>query len=1303
MKLPAQKSLLRCLLSKTALLAVLLVQSTVSVFPQGMNSSPDDFTANPGGTIGCDYNPERILIKPKRNTRGEQMRQLHAKAQGRLHRAYPRLGNLQVVTLAKGKDVKEALREYRKSGLVEYAEPDFRYHTKATPNDLDSALWGLNNTGQSGGTSGADIDAVSAWDIRTSASSVIVAVSDSGIRYTHEDLAQNMWVNPGETPGNGIDDDANGYIDDVYGPNIVTGSGDPSDDVGHGTHVAGTIGAVGNNNKGVVGVAWQVKLMAVKWIDSTGSGYLSDGIESIDYAVARGAKIINASWGGGCYSQSLYDAIEAAGQSGVIFVAAAGNDYLDNDQFYTYPASYNLDNIVSVSATTRNDDLATFSNHGRYKVNIAAPGKDIKSTWNTSDTAYETISGTSMATPHVSGILALIVAAVPSQTYAQQIAHLYAGVDRLVALDGRIVTGGRANLNQSLLSATASAPANDSFANRVTLSGGDVTTYIFNIGGSKETGEPNHAGSSGGASVWWSWTPDFSGAVTIETEGSTFDTLLNVYTGTSVSGLSSVAANDDSGIGSSTASRVTFSVTQGTTYQIAVDGKSGATGAIKLLVVRSPANDSFANSTKASGDFIWFIASNSGATKETSEPNHASVSGGHSVWWSYKAPISGNVTVTTDGSSFDTVLAVYTGTSVSGLTLVDSNNDDSSGDLGGKTSSVSFSATAGTTYHIAVDGVAGAAGIIKLSGGCHYTVTDIGQHNSLDTVPYSINDLDDVVGLTTPTYSAFYWSGGTMTDMGSLGSGGSRAFAINNQREAVGCSSGTIGSASDTYAFLWTPNNGMSFLFQTPVTTAFGADINQNSDVAGFAWTHLVDTTPIGPVYASQAYFFDSTFLSIDTLGGWSANARGINDQAYIVGASQITSSGDPLAAPYHAYMWYANVLTDIGTFGGPSSFAYEINNKGEVVGNATHPGRTAHPFLWTKHRMLDLGALGCNAGGATSINDSSDVVGASATSQGTYHAFLWKNTGLVDMNRLINQSTNTMTLLRNNDINQKGKIVGYGMPANSTDLHGYVLTPPTVLKLKNFQFSSGSFSFDISGGASLSCDIEAASAIDGTWSVVGTCTLSSSGTGSYQETISSGTTEKYYRVKSGSVLSVNAGGFLKKSLPSGFCAVANPFKCTDNRVPALFPNILLNSRIDKWVNGNWVINNYAEDDYSNPVWDVKDMVIYPGEGVLISSPSAQTITFTGEIMQGCNQVKLNTGLTLLSSPIARTPTFDPTVFPLSNGDIVHKVTSTTGSTTAYTYNNGSWSPSTPSIAIGEAFWVDKDTVSTWVQNCSVW
>lgn len=334
-------------------------------------------------------------------------------------------------------------------------EPDFLLASRAIPNDTSfSQLWGLHNTGQAGGTVDADIDAPAAWDITTGSRSVVVAVIDTGIDTSHPDLAANIWRNPGETPGNGIDDDRNGFIDDVHGWDFANGDSNPMDDNGHGTHVAGTIGAVGDNGRGVAGVAWQVSIMGLKFLSGSGSGSTSGAIAAINYATKMrrdfGINVVatNNSWGGGGFSTALRDAIQAGGNAGILFVAAAGNESNDNDASPSYPASYASSSIISVASTNRRNELSGFSNYGATSVDLAAPGESIYST--IPGNSYDTYSGTSMATPHVAGVVALLASAAPQATASQIRSAILSSTTPVATLSGKVATGGLLNAAAAL-------------------------------------------------------------------------------------------------------------------------------------------------------------------------------------------------------------------------------------------------------------------------------------------------------------------------------------------------------------------------------------------------------------------------------------------------------------------------------------------------------------------------------------------------------------------------------------------------------------------------------------------------------------------------------------------------------------------------------------------------------------------------------------------------------------------------------------------------------------------------------------
>jgi subtilisin family serine protease len=316
-----------------------------------------------------------------------------------------------------------------------------------TPNDPRfSEQYGMSKIGM------AD-----AWDVSHGSRDVLVGIIDTGVDYNHPDIAPNYWHNPGESgidaegrdkSTNGVDDDGNGYVDDFRGWDFVNNDNDPFDDHSHGTHCSGVIGAVGDDATGVAGVNWEVSLVGLKFLDSTGSGDLANAALAIEYATKLGVTLSSNSWGGGGYSDVIAAAIQEANDHGILFVAAAGNNYSDNDAVPSYPASYDIDNIVAVAATDRNDVLADFSNTGATTVDLAAPGVDVLSS--VPNAGYEQMSGTSMATPHVAGVAALIKARFPEATAAQIKSRLVSTVDPVAGLTGKVASGGRLNAFNAL-------------------------------------------------------------------------------------------------------------------------------------------------------------------------------------------------------------------------------------------------------------------------------------------------------------------------------------------------------------------------------------------------------------------------------------------------------------------------------------------------------------------------------------------------------------------------------------------------------------------------------------------------------------------------------------------------------------------------------------------------------------------------------------------------------------------------------------------------------------------------------------
>lgn len=355
--------------------------------------------------------------------------------------------------LKAGVTVPQALAQFSGNPSLGFVEPDYKLTKSLVPNDpffTDGTLWAHRNTGQNGGTAGADARSINGWDFGTGSGQTVVAIIDDAFDFTHPDLAANTWTNPGEVPNNGIDDDGNGYVDDIHGWDFTRDSGDllGGRTGDHGTHVAGTVGAVGDNGIGVTGMAWTTRMMSLPLFSSSGnSGAISVAVQAIGYAAQMGAKLSNNSWGyDGAVSLSLQTAIVGARNAGHIFVAAAGNGAFDNDTNDSFPTNFYgiVDNVVSVAAFDRNDKLASFSQWGRTKVTLGAPGVSIYST--EPNNTYGFKDGTSMATPQVTGALAVFWDANPDMTYDEVIAALKRSVRKIPAANDKTDTDGVLNL-----------------------------------------------------------------------------------------------------------------------------------------------------------------------------------------------------------------------------------------------------------------------------------------------------------------------------------------------------------------------------------------------------------------------------------------------------------------------------------------------------------------------------------------------------------------------------------------------------------------------------------------------------------------------------------------------------------------------------------------------------------------------------------------------------------------------------------------------------------------------------------------
>ena len=432
---------------------------------QGKGLAPVPRGATRQPILPSEFVPGEAIVAYRPGVTAAQARRIETGLGAVAVRSFARPG-VNLLRLPGGLSTDSAVRALAANPAVAFAQPNFVYRASLEPDDPRYAigdLWAMNNTGQNGGISDADIDAPEAWSLSTGSAGAVVAVVDTGVDYTHPDLAANMWINTAEASGApGVDDDGNGYVDDVHGWDAFASDGDPRDGHNHGTHVAGTIGAVGNNALGVVGVNWSVSIMALRFLGPDGSGTTAGAIACLDYAHRmkdRGVNIVatNNSWGGGGFDTALKSAIDQSLARGILFVAAAGNNGTNNDASPSYPASYDSANIVAVAATTRSDGRASFSNYGASSVDLGAPGAEIWST--VRGGGYDVYSGTSMATPHVTGAAALLKAYDPALDYAQIKDRLLNTGDPISALSGKTVTGRRLNLHNALTNYSPPAPS----------------------------------------------------------------------------------------------------------------------------------------------------------------------------------------------------------------------------------------------------------------------------------------------------------------------------------------------------------------------------------------------------------------------------------------------------------------------------------------------------------------------------------------------------------------------------------------------------------------------------------------------------------------------------------------------------------------------------------------------------------------------------------------------------------------------------------------------------------------------------
>ncbi len=624
------------------------------------------------------------------------------------------------------------------SQIVAYVEPDYLLHSSQTvPNDPRFAE--QRNLSH---TLDHDIDAPEAWDIAHDAGDTIIAIVDTGIRSTHQDLAPNLWTNSAEIP-NGRDDDGNGIADDLHGLNAIDGNGAIEDDNGHGSHVAGIAGARGNNGLGIAGAAWTVQLMPLKFLDSTGSGTTSDAIECLQYAIDKNVDVINNSWGGSGESSALFDTLSDASAKGILIATAAGNESNQLDAQPSYPAAYQIPNQVVVVATDQLDRLDSYSNFSPLLSHIAAPGQAI-SAFKDSDSSYTELIGTSMATPLVAGSLALLKSQLPELKPNQIIARLLDAADLQPSLTEKTLSEGRLNLNRALLGETNS-PANDHFANATPLppEGGRVSGSTTRA--SREDGEPLAQTTNKGHTLWYKWTPYRDGRAQVRLAPTGFSGSITLFEGNQLENLTQIATAATSLINNYVVADLDF--VHGNTYYLQVDTTSVERGPYSLQIAVAAENDSFASSTELQGDAFNIRSTNQAASTERGEaPIHPSAAGA-SVWFHWTAPQDGDFFLRIQQASSPMFAAIFTGDSLDELVEVESIGEEQS------PSKLLFHVEAGTTYRFAVDSLLDEGTTFRVDGSYLSQPRILSQPRDLNLkLGASANLFVSVFGQGTPSF-----------------------------------------------------------------------------------------------------------------------------------------------------------------------------------------------------------------------------------------------------------------------------------------------------------------------------------------------------------------------------------------------------------------------------------------------------------------------------------------------------------------------------------------------------------------------
>ena len=658
----------------------IIVKAKGDLSPETRHASLDQVIANSGSVVvGTPRTIPNLLILDQAPTR---VKPLSSRVNDKNQQAL---------------DLMDRIQFLKDSDQFEYVEPNYIRYALADVSDpayVDGRLWGLKNEGKVGGVEGADIDVDLAWDVTTGSRDVVVAVIDSGIRYSHLELAANMWTNAPEAgdPGNGIDDDGNGVVDDIHGFNAVLQNGDPLDVIDHGTNVASVIGAAADNND-VVGVAQEVSLMAIKALTEFG-GEDADLILGIDYATLMGADIINASWGNYAFSQALFDIIAMTQSEGILFVAGAGNDSENNDVTPFYPASHDLDNIISVASFDKYDTLADHSNYGQNSVDIAAPGREIYMAGSGDDAGvtgganvppdedYDYADGTSFAAPHVTGVAVLLKALYPDSKAGELKEMILSSAVSGPAYEGKVQTGGRLN---------AGAAINVEPDGLIELSVLPASGSLILDKGSLELQNAIQQLQVRVTDILPIDDATVTGSIRSDDQPEQYPDIPLVF------------ENDGSGNYLADIGIVPYFGDITISLTVTAEGFAGVSDQIHYKVVSSPQNDNFDKAQKlpAQGvDGDSAIESYTRfATIEEGEPAHAGVLFvDNTLWYEWSPAASGRVLIDTAGSNYDTVIAVYQGDGVENLSEMASVDQF----MGRAAAYLETEVISGETYHIAV-------------------------------------------------------------------------------------------------------------------------------------------------------------------------------------------------------------------------------------------------------------------------------------------------------------------------------------------------------------------------------------------------------------------------------------------------------------------------------------------------------------------------------------------------------------------------------------------------------------------------